>query len=1513
MTALSGPIRPKRSTVTGETPAGSDLVNGEIAVNTADGKLFVKHTDGSVKEISGTGNGGGEGGGVGTTYIFNQLAVSEEPTGNQGEWAYPASSLNANNTALLRLADFDAGGNNFRQAVADNGGNETLGASFYISIDGVNWAQVIASDQNEESLETGLRLLDPDWVFTSYTETLQSLADGIILPNASTIQIRFETPVVSDVQLVNEQKGIVELGLADMVDAGSARVRTGSYTGPDWGAIPTSNGNFWAPDADAGNPYLYVYRYDNDGTDWGIQISAISGQLSGRAAYSLDGGPLIFFNYVRIDFISACARWEIPAEERQKIRTDLTSASEIEFYFYYIQNNEALVWQANTSRFVKKLVPDNNNQLVNGAGYAKTSQLPTRLVDLDVSGGQKQDDILQWNSSSFSWEPRSFKSSETISSFTPGSLSQSNMRGPLTGYTDSTAMQADGWTLISDFAGVDDRSVAIPLTTAEKSILNGATFIPGSGEIFDANVHSFFVNTNGGFGWSSGANTAARSGNLYSDCGSNIEFYCCFKSADLKGRHGGYRIISSSGGDIAIAFRFEYFDPYNQTASYWPVEVDMYNSGRIDVRYGTPTTAGKIPTVGSGGSTICGITSKGAVPSGLPNGMTGGFPQLTDSGEYSCIITSGSIDRTNLAIRLEDLADVYVAPDSATYVPRTSAALQNSFGEWNFTSGELRLNKKDYGNAPVQWLENLVGVPTSTRLHIEPQGYPDFYIQATVAEGTAGSPQYWLPVTSGADGFLTIPAGTLMTISTVVLEDGSTIVWDEASNGWISGSGGGGGGGAVASVNGQTGVVSLGVGDLDDTGFGSYVAPASGLQYPNTGVAWSDSAGGGGRWTLSDVRINRNDGNGGYDSTDYSFLSGEEVRIYQTDANGTPNGTTWTVTVTSVIGGEESGGWYGIEFSNQGAAPTGNYYFRLGVGILPADGSVLSYDAATESWVTVPQASGQVESVNDQTGVVSLGIQDMNDYETNATSPDYEGLTSRTASGSNTDIANTVGGWYLASDRYFSFNVVAYATLNLLSVNDAVTLKLTGEADFSTTITIAPTAFGPDAYYLQVADVPPSAYVNAAAGTPIIVSSPVFSGTVIPLADGDILKWDEADQKFKPAPQVAIADGSTTGSVLYWNGTFWAETSAVVDGNGDINLGGLNNVDLSVAATDKDSLVYEASSGTWKAVNMDPATPLTVVDESGSSIILNGEDHRTIVRATGTGVSADFGTGTDGQYIYLVNNSGADLAVTGSISSADDQVTLKSKGTLKAQYLNSTWNLEGDLYTPGASFTYTLEGATDYTVSVSKADGDLMVWDGANGYWTSAAASGPVAGYVGSTMKLQDISNVTLTNNLDNQYLVYDAASGNWISEQLDLSGITEDVQLQTDLDDLANVNVANKSDGDSLAWDATSGSWIAVGGNDAANKADKNITFRTVVGDYTLIEDDNNKIVEVSTPALITLPSTVTNGFQCVIIKGTTGPVQLGGTLLSANGANQISTQYGAVTAVHKGGGQWYVFGDLV
>lgn len=54
MATLPARVIPKKSSAAGEAPQAADLEVAEIAVNTADGKLFVKHTDDSIKEINPT-------------------------------------------------------------------------------------------------------------------------------------------------------------------------------------------------------------------------------------------------------------------------------------------------------------------------------------------------------------------------------------------------------------------------------------------------------------------------------------------------------------------------------------------------------------------------------------------------------------------------------------------------------------------------------------------------------------------------------------------------------------------------------------------------------------------------------------------------------------------------------------------------------------------------------------------------------------------------------------------------------------------------------------------------------------------------------------------------------------------------------------------------------------------------------------------------------------------------------------------------------------------------------------------------------------------------------------------------------------------------------------------------------------------------------------------------------------------------------------------------------------------
>ena len=56
---MANTIRHKRSSTTGATPSSGSLSAGELAVNTADGKVFTKKDDGTVVEIGASGGGGG--------------------------------------------------------------------------------------------------------------------------------------------------------------------------------------------------------------------------------------------------------------------------------------------------------------------------------------------------------------------------------------------------------------------------------------------------------------------------------------------------------------------------------------------------------------------------------------------------------------------------------------------------------------------------------------------------------------------------------------------------------------------------------------------------------------------------------------------------------------------------------------------------------------------------------------------------------------------------------------------------------------------------------------------------------------------------------------------------------------------------------------------------------------------------------------------------------------------------------------------------------------------------------------------------------------------------------------------------------------------------------------------------------------------------------------------------------------------------------------------------------------
>lgn len=70
-------IRHKRSSTAGAVPTAGQLQDGELAMNTADAKLFMKRADGAVVEIGGGGSGvtsrNIDGGSAGSIYLPSQV------------------------------------------------------------------------------------------------------------------------------------------------------------------------------------------------------------------------------------------------------------------------------------------------------------------------------------------------------------------------------------------------------------------------------------------------------------------------------------------------------------------------------------------------------------------------------------------------------------------------------------------------------------------------------------------------------------------------------------------------------------------------------------------------------------------------------------------------------------------------------------------------------------------------------------------------------------------------------------------------------------------------------------------------------------------------------------------------------------------------------------------------------------------------------------------------------------------------------------------------------------------------------------------------------------------------------------------------------------------------------------------------------------------------------------------------------------------------------------------------
>ena len=163
-----------------------------------------------------------------------------------------------------------------------------------------------------------------------------------------------------------------------------------------------------------------------------------------------------------------------------------------------------------------------------------------------------------------------------------------------------------------------------------------------------------------------------------------------------------------------------------------------------------------------------------------------------------------------------------------------------------------------------------------------------------------------------------------------------------------------------------------------------------------------------------------------------------------------------------------------------------------------ANSDILQWDNAEQKFKPAQLPVGvvpPVDSVNGETGVVSLGIQDMNDFGYDREVGVYSGNTDK-ASGS----VDTPGEWDMGSSpgfSYLSWHNDQSAAMDTLVAGTAVTFSSPGLPDHSTTVATNPTANDANSRYVQLDDEWPQEYIDAPSGTPLVVTAAELPSTPI--------------------------------------------------------------------------------------------------------------------------------------------------------------------------------------------------------------------------------------------------------------------------------------------------------------------------------------------------------------------------------------------------------------------------------
>ena len=375
------------------------------------------------------------------------------------------------------------------------------------------------------------------------------------------------------------------------------------------------------------------------------------------------------------------------------------------------------------------------------------------------------------------------------------------------------------------------------------------------------------------------------------------------------------------------------------------------------------------------------------------------------------------------------------------------------------------------------------------------------------------------------------------------LAEGDILQWVDADQKFKPAQLPSGGGGAVDSVNGETGVVSLGIQDMDDFELSPGVDPIRWtFDVIDSGQASGGLANGKAFIDTTNTSVSpiTNDGQDVKDAL-RAWVAAIGLTGTDQDIVFTVNGVDYTASVTTVedtLGGSGSygprlrlgtslrsqsgaaiGGSLKIKSFNEWAALNG--YIDTSPNLAPlAEGDILQWNNTDQKF---KPAQSPINSVNGETGVVSLGIQDMDDFELNRELGSGYPYRWRTTASNGFPIPGEAapGGstnWHLSIDQIDNDGNDNTSDFQKLLDNNITEITLSSGL---TSETYAVTNIGNGGFTMML-DLAGQVFLNGLNDNVILfVNSPLFTdapdASDIPLYEGDYLKWDANDEVFKPA------------------------------------------------------------------------------------------------------------------------------------------------------------------------------------------------------------------------------------------------------------------------------------------------------------------------------------------------------------------------------------------------------------